>query len=843
VAAEPGTKLGRYEIRSKLGEGGMGEVHLAEDTRLHRKVALKILPTELAANKDRMRRFEQEAHAAAALNHPNIAHIYEIGEGGGVNFIAMEFVDGATLREKIHREQTELKKLLRFLQHAAEGLAKAHAAGIVHRDLKPDNIMITRDGHAKILDFGLAKLVEPPPVPGGDPSEVATAMMPQHSTPGAIMGTVGYMSPEQAQGKTKEIDQRSDIFSFGCILFEAATGKKPFEGESVIKSLHMVVYEPAPLLADLNPSVPADLQRIVRRCLAKDPDDRYQSIKEVTIELKELRRELEGSGGIDTTVPPPTKFGVPPSGGMASSLQTLPPEGGTPSTHPPSSAEYVVSGIRKHKVSVGIALAILLVLISAAGYWLFKYRGSAGGGTEAINSIAVLPFENRSGSSDTDYLSDGLADSLIYRLSQLPNLKVSPTSSVMRYKGKETDVAQIAKDLKVDAVMSGRLVQRGDNLSISVQLIDSRTEKLIWAEQYDRKMSDLLATQREIATTITQKLQLKLAGDETKGITKKYTNSNEAYQLYLKGRYYFGKRTKDGIERSIDSYQQAIALDPNFALAYARIAEAYNQVPSYPYGSPKEAISKAKEAAHQALQIDPTLAEAQTALAKSLVVYDWNWAEAEREFKRALELDPNSAAAHFRYGQLYLAPRGQFDEAIAEIKRGLDAEPLDINMGSTLSWVYGVSGQNDKALEQAKKVYELEPSHPLGRWNLGFVYITADMYTEAIELSEKHFQDDPTNQRVLWNAGFAYAKAGRRDKAEETINRFKELAKTQYIAHCRIGSIYGALGDKDKAFAEFEKAFEDRDWDLYRIKIDPLFAPLRDDPRFKELLKRVNLPE
>src|SRR5712671_2944421 len=333
------TTLSHYRIVSKIGAGGMGEVYLAEDSRLHRKVALKILPVEMAANHDRMRRFKQEATAAAALNHPNIAHIYEIGESDGTNFIAMEFVEGVTLREKIHRDKTALRKLLRYLQHVAEGLAKAHAAGIVHRDLKPDNIMITREGHAKVLDFGLAKLIERPPMSGADSSEVATAVMPQHSTPGTIMGTVGYMSPEQAQGKTKEIDQRSDIFSFGCILFEAATGKKPFEGESVIKSLHMVIYESAPLLADLNPNAPAELQRIVRRCLEKDADDRYQSIKEVAIELKELRREIEGAG-IDTTVPPPQQFGVPPSGGIASNPQTLPPEGGTPNTNPASSAEY-----------------------------------------------------------------------------------------------------------------------------------------------------------------------------------------------------------------------------------------------------------------------------------------------------------------------------------------------------------------------------------------------------------------------------------------------------------------------------------------------------------------------
>src|SRR5256884_4730869 len=347
MALAAGTKLGRYEIRSQLGAGGMGEVYLAQDTKLDRKVALKILPAEVATNQDRMRRFVQEAKAAAALNHPNIAHIYEIGEADGVNFIAMEFIDGFTLRELIHGRKTELSKLLRYLQHAAEGLAKAHAAGIVHRDLKPDNLMITRDGHAKILDFGLAKLIERPPMSGGDSSEVATAVMPQHSTPGAIMGTVGYMSPEQAQGKTNAIDQRSDIFSFGCILFEAATGKKPFEGDSVIKSLHMVIYESAPPIADLNPSAPAELQRIVRRCLAKDPDERYQSIREVAIELKELRRELEGAG-VDTTVPPPARSSTrggredeatrsesvaQPISSPSSSLQTR-----------ASSAEYVVSG-------------------------------------------------------------------------------------------------------------------------------------------------------------------------------------------------------------------------------------------------------------------------------------------------------------------------------------------------------------------------------------------------------------------------------------------------------------------------------------------------------------------
>ncbi len=832
----PGSKLSHYRIVSKIGAGGMGEVYLAQDTKLDRKVALKILPADVASNRDRMERFIREAKSAAALSHPNIAQIFEIGEHEGTHYIAMEFIDGVTLRDKIHRENTELRKLLRHLQHVAEGLSKAHSAGIVHRDLKPDNIMITRDGHVKILDFGLAKLVEQQPLPSGDSSEIVTAVMPQHSTPGVIMGTVGYMSPEQAQGKTKEIDQRSDIFSFGCILFEAATRKKPFEGDSLVKSLHSLIYEPAPQIKDLNPGAPADLQRITRRCLAKDKDERYQSIKEVAIELKELRRDLETGLDLEATVPPLSTAGARDT----DSGSTIEATAASAASLPPtvSSAEFVAQGLRRHKLGVAIALVVLIAAVALSAYYL-----RPGKSEEAIHSIAVLPFQNKSSDADTEYLSDGLAESLIYRLSQLPNLKVSPTSSVMRYKGKDTDIAQIAKELEVDAVMSGRVSQRGDDLTISVELVDARTKKLIWAEQYDRQMADLLATQREIATTIAQKLELKLSGSDAKGITKRYTDSNDAYQLYLRGRHSFARRTKDGMLRAIEYFQQAIKLDPEFALAYARIAETYGSMPAYPYLSPREAFPQAKVAAQQALELDPTLAEAHTFLAYSLVIYDWNWAEAERSFKRAIELDPNNSAAHFRYGQIYLAPTARLDEAIAEIKRGLDLEPLDINMGATLAWAYSVAGQYDKALEQARKTYDLEPSHPIGRWILSQAYTNKGMYTEAISLSEQWLQTDPTNQFALRDAGIAYAKAGRRDKADEMIARFREIAKTQYIPTCRIACIYAALGDKDKSFGELNNAFEVRDWELFRLNADTYWIPLRDDQRFKDLLKRLNLPE
>jgi eukaryotic-like serine/threonine-protein kinase len=832
-----GTKLGRYEIRSKIGEGGMGEVYLAEDTRLHRKVALKILPPELAANKDRMRRFEQEAQAAAALNHPNIAHIYEIGEGEGVNFIAMEFIDGATLREKIHKEQTELRKLLRFLQHAAEGLAKAHAAGIVHRDLKPDNIMLTRDGHAKILDFGLAKLIERPPMSGADSSEVATVVMPQHSSPGTVMGTVGYMSPEQAQGKTTEIDQRSDIFSFGCMLFEAATGKKPFEAESVIKSLHMVVYEQPPPIADLNPSAPPELQRIVRRCLAKDPDERYQSIKEVAIELKELRREMAGAG-IDTTVPPPVSSAAALSTNDRSVRSTAARSESIPPTI--SSAEYLVSGIKKHKVSAGVALAILLVLITGAGYWSFKYRGSAGGGSDSINSIAVLPFQNKSTDADTDYLSDGLAESLIFRLSQLPGLKVSPTSSVMRYKGKDTDVAKIASELGVDAVMTGRLVKRGDNLNITVELVDTKNNKSLWGEQYERKMSDLLATQREIAATIAQKLQLRLAGSETKGITKKYTDNSDAYQLYLKGRFYFARRSEADIQRSIDLFQQAIKLDPNFALAYTGVGESWAVMPSYPYMESKDAMPLAKAAIARALEIDPDLPEAHTVAGIIAATYDWDWAKAESEFKRSLELDPNLATTHYRYAWVYLSPLGRHDEAIAEMKRAMDLEPLSLVQGANFAAVYIYARQYERALDQAQKTYDMDPTLITGQnWMCHALNINRK-YAESLAISEKTSQ---TNGSLYAALGYAYAKSGRRQEAEAVLAKLNEIEKTKTVSHYWEATIYAALGERDKAFAELERAYQARDWFLQRLKVDPFLDPLRDDPRFADLVKRIGLPE
>jgi len=828
-----GTKLGRYEIRSKIGTGGMGEVYLADDSQLRRRVALKILPGDLASNQDRMRRFIQEAQAAAALNHPNIATIHEIGESDGVNFIAMEFIDGFTLRELIHGKQTEMSKLLRYLQHVAEGLAKAHAAGIVHRDLKPDNIMITREGHAKILDFGLAKLIEqrPAQTSSAGSSEVATAVMPQHSTPGAIMGTVGYMSPEQAQGKTKEIDQRSDVFSFGCILFEAVTRKKPFEGESVIKSLHKVVYEPAPPIADLNPSAPADLQRIVRRCLAKDPDERYQSIKEVAIELKALRRELE-AGGIDTTVPPPEKFGVPPSGGIASSLQTSPPEGGTPSTHPASSAEYVVTGIRRHKVT---ATLVLVALVGAASLGLYL-RGRAT--KTAIQSIAVLPFVNVSKDPNTEYLSDGISESLTNDLSQLPQLKVIASSSTFKYKGKEFDPEEVAKTLGVGAIVTGRLLQRGEELQISVELVNAQDKTQMWGAQYNRRATDLQAVQAEIARTVSEKLRLRLTGAQEQQLAKRATENPEAYQLYLNGQFYSLKGNIEGNKKALDYYSQAVALDPKFARAYAGIAAMHLNLTTSG-ADPTELLARARAAAQKAQELDDSLAETHNALAR-INVYGWDWSGAESEFKRSIELNPNLSRPHNNYA-LYLSQIGRTSEALAEINRAQELDPLVVALKSNEARILYSARRYDEALQVYQNVTKMLPDFAPAHRGLGDTYVTTGQYAEAIVEYQKNISLNGETPFVLCALGHAYAKSGKRDEALAILNKLKTTK--DYVSPYDLAKLYVGLGDKEAALESLERAYQAHDLQMQYLKVEPPLDALRSEARFQDLMRKVGLPQ
>ena len=848
MSLDAGAQLGRYEIRSRLGAGGMGEVYLAQDTRLERLVALKILPSGLANDHDRMRRFTREAKAAAALNHPNIAHIYEIGETGGVHFIAMEFVDGETLRGKIRREHADLKKLLRYLHHAAEGLAKAHAAGIVHRDLKPDNIMVTHDGHAKILDFGLAKLTEPQQkishAGSESASEVATAILQEHSTPGAIIGTVGYMSPEQAQGKTKEIDHRSDIFSFGCILFEAATGRRAFEGKDALDTLHKIAHAPAPQIKEFNPDAPDELQRIVRRCLMKDPEERYQSIKDVAIELKEVRRDLKDAG-LDTTVPPSVRAETTASSGAEDEEAT---RGSSAATRAqpaslstrPSSAEYIVSGIKQHKLAALVSILILVAGIVGLVVYL-RARSSSSSSEVAIDSIAVLPFENKSADADADYLSDGLAESLIYRLSQFPNLKVSPTSLAFRYKGKDVDPIKVGNELGVSAVLLGRITQRGEQLTISAELVDVRNNKLLWGEQYDRKTSELLATQREIAREIADKLKLKVSGQE-QGLAKHYTESNEAYQLYMKGRFYYNKRNEEGMLKSLEYFQQAIERDPNFALAYAGLADTYDLLGTPDAGGslrPNDAMPKARAAALKASESHESLAEPHVSLAHVKYYYDRDWPGAEREFKRAIELNPNYPQAHHWYA-IYLVWVGRTDEGLAEIRRALELDPLSLPINMTLGWLLCDTNRTDEGIEQLRKTLEMDPAFAMAHHRLGLCYQRKDMYDAAISEFQK-VSDLDGKWLAVADLGQVYASTGNRSEAQKALAELLEQSKQRYIPPAVIAIIYAALGDKDQSFAWLDKSIEERDLIMARLKVDQRFDNLRSDPRFTELERRVGL--
>jgi len=813
----------------------MGQVYLAEDTRLHRKVALKILLPDLAANKDRMRRFEQEATSAAALNHPNVAHIYEIGESDGVTFIAMEFIDGTTLREKIHKEDLDLRRLLRYLQHVAEGLAKAHAAGIVHRDLKPDNIMITREGHAKILDFGLAKLVEQRPL-SGDSSEVATAVMSQHSTPGAIIGTVGYMSPEQAQGKIKELDHRSDIFSFGCILFESATGKKPFEGDSVVKSLHMVIYEAAPSISESNPTLPAELQRIVRRCLAKDPDERYQSIKDVAIELKDLRRELEGAE-FDTTVPPPSrsKTNSLPSAEDTRS-QSFDASTGTPSLSTrASSAEYVVAGIKQHKLA---AIVTGLVVIAGALAALLYLRGRTT--DAAIKSIAVMPFVNTSGNADLEYLSDGITESLINNLSQLSSLSVKARSSVFRYKGKDVEPQQVASDLKVQAVLNGRVGQRGDNLTISLDLVDGTSGNQIWGEKYSRTIGDLASLQSEIARDVSQKLRFRLTNAEETRVVKNQTQNTEAYQLYLQGRYNWNKRTDPTTQKAIEYFQQAIDKDPSYAMAYVGLAESYS-ISDQPSD---QKFAYVKAAALKALEIDPTLGEPHAALAGAKDLYERDLAGAEKEYKRAIELNPNYATAYHWYAET-LAEQGRFDESLTQWKKALELDPFSLAIGTdyALEYLY-YDRKYDQAVDYLNKLVQMDPNYVRTHTYLTTVYETMGRYEDAINEIEKRValqgmktEEIASGKRMLTDALRSGGPKGYWSKILEFA--MHDVKKGENVPAFLLARIYSELGERDEAFKWLEKAYANKEAELTYMKVSPIWDKLREDPRFADMLRRL----
>jgi len=830
------TALSHYTIIKKLGAGGMGEVYLAQDSKLDRKVALKLLLSEFVSNGDRLRRFVQEAKAAAALSHPNIAHIYEVGDADGVHYIAMEFIDGDTLTTRIHREMNSLSTLLKYLSQVAEGLAKAHAAGIVHRDLKPDNIMITGDGYAKILDFGLAKLIETQ-APSVTSDEAATAVMPAQpmSAAGAVMGTVGYMSPEQAKGKP--VDQRSDIFSFGCILYEAATGKRPFEGDSAIDTLHRIIYSTAAPITDFNPAAPPDLQRVVRRCLAKEPEKRYQTIIDVANDLEDLRREIDVDADTSRSIPPrhTSAAGVGSSLTGASVRNARAPDVQTSST---SSAEYLLSKMGNHKRAV-VAGVLTLLVLAALGFWLAVNRSSSS--TDAVSSLAVLPFVNASGNADLEYLSDGITETLISGLSQLPKLSVKARSSVFRYKGKETNPRAIGKELDVQAILVGRVAERGDQLILSLELIDVRSENVLWAEQYNRKQTDLVTLQTEIARDVSSKLKTKLSGADEQRLAKTYTANPEAYQHYLRGRFYWNKRNAENIRKAMEQFRAAAEKDPGFALAYAGLADCYVLTPYYVGTWASETLPSARAYATRAIEIDQSLAEAYASLGH-INTFSWNFDEAETAFKRSIELNPGYATAHHWYSR-YLRAVGRWDEAFDEVSRAKEFDPVSLVILNNIAENYIERGDMNPAQEECKRELEVDPNFFAAYQTLCILYSIQGRLPEALAAAQKSVELSNRLNGSLALLGFVQGKSGRRDAAQAVIAELEKRYSLKQADGRDIAIVYMGLDQRDKVFEWLEKSYQNRSYFMATLRLEPLFEPLRSDPRWKELFRRVGLPQ
>jgi len=699
---DAGQQLSHYWILSLLGAGGMGEVYLAQDVRLKRKIALKLLPAKFTQDEERVRRFEREALAVSALNHPNIITIHEIGQSGDLHFIATEFIDGQTLRRQMDSARLKLTDALEIATQVAAALVAAHAAGITHRDIKPENVMVRPDGLVKVLDFGLAKLAELP-APAIDADAPTRARV--ETEPGMVMGTVRYMSPEQVRGQ--KVDARTDLFSLGVVLYEMIAAEGPFAGAtSADVSAAILGQEPAPLAASA-PDVPAALEWIVAKALRKECEERYQTAKELFTDLKRLKQELEievrlgrpirSEWGHDATTSGPQERVTAETGGVAA-VST----GGLGSAPATSSAEYLVRRLQEYKRGVMVAFVALVVAISALAFYFTQ-------GSPAIDSIAVLPLANTSADPNTEYLSDGVTESLINQLTRLRNLRVMARTTAFRYKGKEVDPQRVGRELGVRAVLMGRVQPRGGALILQVDLINVADGTQLWGEQYHWRMAELLVVQQEMAREIAEKLRLRLSGEERKQLTKRETSDPEAYRLYLKGRYYWNKRSAEGNKQAIEQFRQAIDRDPNYALAYVGLADCYLLLEKYTGAPSSETFPKAKAFAERALQLDDSLAEAHTSLG-DINTSMWQFREAETEFRQALTLNPNYPTAHHWYS-IYLRVMGRSDEAAAEIQRAQELDPLSPMISYNIALLYLLRGDLKAAIAQCQKIIELELGH------------------------------------------------------------------------------------------------------------------------------------
>jgi serine/threonine protein kinase/Tfp pilus assembly protein PilF len=764
--------ISHYRISRKLGAGGMGEVYLAEDMRLGRQVALKFLPASYQYDPDRRARFMKEARAASALRSPYIAAIYDIGEQDGTMFLVMEYVEGELLAARIERSAIAPRETIEIAEQIADALDEAHQLGIVHRDVKSANLMLTPRGLVKMLDFGLAKVSE---VHGKSNSSDYTTPLGQQTAAGIVLGTVTYMSPEQSLGRT--IDGRTDIFSLGVVLYEMLTGRLPFTGSSATEIIDNILHAEPLSVSRYNTNTPAELERIVRKCLEKDRDRRYQSARELAIDLRNLKRDLD-SGGLST-----------------SALMTQ------------------------------------------------SYTGQAARRTRsrrAIDSLAILPLANESRDPETEYLADGITESIINNLSQLGKLRVMARSTVFRYKGRDIDPIATGIELGVRAILIGRMLNRGDTLIIKVELVDASDGSHLWGENYNRPMADIFAVEADISSVISEKLRLKLDSAQKKKLAKRHTSKAEAYQLYLKGRYYWNKRTTESLLRGIDYFKEAIAADPQYALAYAGLADSYNILASYSALAPDEAFPKARAAAAKALQLDERLPEAHASMAFVTFGYSWEFAQADEEFKRALELSPGYAVAHQWYA-LYLAAMHRMDEAVAEIRRAEQLDPLSLPIITNKGWILYLARRNDEAQNALMKALEIDQDFVLAHRRLGQVYEARQMFVEAQREYEKCLALAPGDVESLAALGHAYGASGEVDRARASIAKLTASPQCHYVPAYLIAVIHIGLGEADAAFAWLEKAFEERYGYLAYMNVSPVFDPLRNDERLRGLAARVGL--
>ena len=780
--------ISHYRIIEKLGEGGMGEVYLAHDTKLNRRVALKLLPPAVSHDRDRLKRFLQEARAAAGLHHPHVAHVYEIGEADGANFIVMEFVQGQTLRDRIAGGPLELEEIITIGEQTADALSEAHAKGITHRDIKPSNLIVTPRG-VKVLDFGLAKVSSESTSEFA--SEIPTAVK---TATGAVVGTVAYMSPEQALGG--DVDPRSDIFSLGLVLYEMATGRRPFTGKTATETIDQIVHAQPDAIARFNYNVTPELERVIRKALEKEPERRYQSARELLTDLRNLRRDISLSSGAGDV-------------------------------RKPRSSAYL---------TWFVSFAVLVVLVASIAYW-FRQKQLP------IDSVVVLPFANDGNDQNMEYLSDGISESLINRLSQLRNLRVVPRNTAFRYKGQLTDPQAIGRALGVRGVIVGSVRQRGDVLNIQAELIDVQNQSQVWGESYQKRATDLLAIQSEIAAGIAEKLRLQLSDADRVQLNKRDTQNPKAYEFYLKGRYFWGKRNEQGIRKGMENFQQAIDLDPTYARAYAGLADCYNFLGAFGIAimPPGETMPKAKSAASLALNLDESLAEAHTSLAFVRLYYDWDWSGAETGFQRALELNPKYAPAYQWYSHLLMA-RGQTDESIARANQSVELDPLSLSAHMNVGWQYQWSRQYDLAVDRLHALLEMDPNFEQGRWGLGLAYEGKGSFEQARAEFEEAMKLSGGNAVFVAALGHAYAAGGKKAEGIKIANELEERSRVSYVPPYWMATLYVALDDKEQAFNWLDKAYAERSGGLIWLKVDPRMDPLRSDKRFATLLDRVGIP-